>query len=99
MRSRYATFFAAWVLPVCPVFGQGVITTFAGTDWLFSGDGRPAVQAPIGGVLSLDVATDRNGNFYVCDADNAMIMRVGRDGIVNVVAGNGLLSQSGDGGF
>jgi uncharacterized protein (TIGR03437 family) len=47
----------------------------------------------------MDVATDRNGNFYICDTDNFMIMRVGPDGILNVVAGNGLFSRSGDGGF
>jgi len=82
-----------------PVSGQNTITTVAGTDWLFPGDGRPAVQAPIGGLLSLDVATDSAGNMFICDADNAMVMRVGPDGILNVVAGNGILSRSGDGGF
>ncbi len=76
-----------------------VITTFAGAEWLFPGDGRPALQAPIGGLFSLDVATDRNGNYYICDADNGMVMRVGADGIINVVAGNGLLTRSGDGGL
>src|SRR5579864_1309100 len=90
---------AGWLALVCPAFGQGIITTFAGTDWLFPGDGRPAVQAPLGGILSLDVVTDHNGNYYICDADNAMVMRVGPDGIAHVVAGNGIISRSGDGGF
>ena len=75
------------------------MTTFAGTDWLFPGDGRPALQAPLGGLLSLDVVVDRNGNYYIADADNSVILRVGADGIANVIAGNGLLGLSGDGGL
>src|SRR5438105_284513 len=75
------------------------MTTFAGTDWLFPGDGRPALQAPLGGLLSLDVAVDRNGNYYIADADNGVILRVGSDGIANVIAGNGLPGISGDGGL
>src|SRR5690349_13561287 len=81
------------------VRGQNIITTLAGTDWLFPGDGRLAMQAPLGGLFSLDVATDQNGNYYICDTDNAVVMRVGSDGIVTVVAGNGILGFSGDGGF
>ncbi|MBZ5608094.1 MAG: hypothetical protein LAP38_07550 [Acidobacteriia bacterium] len=98
-RRRYLAAFAASLALLLPAFGQQTITTFAGTDWLFPGDGRPALQAPIGGLFSLDVATDQNGNYYICDADNGMVMRVGPDGIINVVAGNGLLTRSGDGGL
>src|SRR6267378_3522940 len=79
---------------------QRVITTIAGTDWLFPGDGRPAVNAPLGGAdFGLDVKVDGNGNYYICDGDNQMVMRVGRDGIVNVIAGNGFPFRSGDGGL
>src|ERR1700676_4722780 len=99
MGRRYLAAFAACLGFIWPAFGQQVITTFAGTDWLFPGDSRPALQAPIGGLFTLDVATDRNGNYFICDADNGMVMRVGPDGIINVVAGNGLLTRSGDGGF
>lgn len=87
------------LLCLSSTFAQGVITTFAGASWLFPGDGRPALQAPLGGILSLDVATDRNGNYYICDADNQMVMRVGPDGIINVIAGNGFQGVSGDGGL
>src|SRR5258707_15677701 len=97
-RLRLLSLFAC-IGSVASVCAQGVITTFAGADWLFPGDGRPAVNAPLGGALSLDLATDRNGNYYICDEDNAMVMRVGPDGIVNVVAGNGLLGRTGDGGL
>ena len=37
---------------------QGVITTIAGADFLFQGDGRPAVDAPLGEVTSVAVDAD-----------------------------------------
>ena len=66
-----------------------VITTIAGTDWLFPGDGSKAINAPIGGSLGLDVAAGPDGSFYIADADNQMVLRVGTDGILHVIAGNG----------
>ncbi len=98
-HSRFITTFVILLFTLSPAFAQNVITTFAGADWLFPGDGRPAINAPLGGTLSLDLAVDRNGNYYICDEDNSMVMRVGPDGIINVVAGNGLLSRTGDGGL
>jgi uncharacterized protein (TIGR03437 family) len=92
-------FILVFLFSLTQAFAQRVITTFAGADWLFPGDGRAAINAPLGGTFSLDLATDRNGNYYICDGDNSMIMRVGPDGIINVVAGNGLLTKSGDGGL
>lgn len=82
-----------------PAFAQRVITTIAGTDWLFPGDGRPAVNAPLSGRAGLDLAVDRNGNYYIADLGNIMVMRVGPDNIINVIAGNGVNFVSGDGGL
>jgi uncharacterized protein (TIGR03437 family) len=76
-----------------------VITSIAGTDWLFPGDGSMAINAPIGGSLGLDVATGPAGQFYIADADNQMVMSVGTDGILHVVAGNGFAGHWGDGGL
>ena len=73
------------------VFGQGVVTTVAGTDWLFPADGQPAVNAPLSASNGPDLALDAQGNLYICDLGNAMVMRVGRDGIINVMAGAALL--------
>jgi len=39
---------------------QGVITTFAGTDWVFAGDGKPALDAALGMVSGITV--DQAGN-------------------------------------
>ncbi len=76
-----------------------VITSIAGTDWLFPGDGSKAINAPMGGSVSLDVATGPNGSFYIADPDNQMVMRVSTDGILHVIAGNGFAGHWGDGGL
>ena len=41
---------------------------------------------------------DRHGAYYIADDDNAMVFKVTPDGILKVVAGNGILGHSGDGG-
>lgn len=93
-------------LPIVALFGfataafsQRVITTIAGTDWLFPGNGGPALNAPLSETFGLDLAVDSGGNYYICDDGNLMVMRVGTDGIVNVVAGNGFSFSSGNGGL
>ena len=81
-----------------PAYCQ-VITSIAGTDWLFPGDGAKATNAPIGGSFGLDVATARDGSFYIADTDDNMVLHVGTDGIVHVVAGNGFVGHTGDTGL
>jgi uncharacterized protein (TIGR03437 family) len=78
--------------------GQNTITTFAGADWQFPADGKRAVDAPLGGALGLSVAVDSQGNYYIADQDNALVMKVGTDGILHVIGGNGIIGYSGDGG-
>ena len=80
-------------------FSQGVITTVAGTDWLFPGNGGAALNAPLSEIYGLDLAVDASGNYYIADDGNLMVLRVGMDGIVNVVAGNGFGFVSGNGGL
>src|SRR5262249_5394132 len=87
-----------WLSLASAVAAQSVITTIAGTAWIFPADGKPAIEAPIGGFLAMGLAADQNGNFYIADEDNAMVMKVTTDGIIHVVAGNGILGYSGDGG-
>ncbi len=81
-----------------PVFAQGVVTTIAGTDWLFSADGQPAVNAPLSASAGPDLAFDAQGNLYICDLGNAMILRISPAGIITVIAGTGLVADSGNGG-
>ena len=79
-----------------PAFPQGIITTIAGTDFVFPLDGLPALEAPIGGLTA--VATDELGNVFLTETIGLTIKKLSVDGIVTVVAGNGLEGFSGDGG-
>jgi trimeric autotransporter adhesin len=99
MRPRYLLAFGALFWLATAARPQRVITTIAGTDWLFPGDGRPAINAPLSGGLGLDLAADRNGSYFIADDGNLMAMRVGPDGILSVIAGNGFGFVSGDGGL
>jgi len=78
-------------------YGQGVISTVAGNGASASaGDGGPATSAafhPNG--LTVDSA----GNIYIADQNNNRIRKVGANGIITTVAGNGNTQFSGDGGL
>jgi RHS repeat-associated protein len=77
---------------------DGVITTVAGTvDLGFTGDGGPATQARLSSPRKVAVGPD--GSVYVSDASNHRIRRVGPDGIITTVAGNGVRGFDGDGGL
>ena len=87
----------ALLLVVAEVLGaQGVVTTIAGVDPKFGGDGKPAVQVPIGYVNG--VATDSAGNVYFTDPIEHLVLKVDTSGTLSVIAGNGIASYSGDGG-
>jgi uncharacterized protein (TIGR03437 family) len=73
-----------------------IITTIAGTGWVFPGDGKPALGAPIGGTYG--IVADRAGNILYSDPGNGMIHKITPDGMLRVIAGNGLFGFSGDGG-
>ena len=75
---------------------DGVITTVAGTGvGGFSGDGGPATSAQLFSPTAL--AFDGTGNLYVADTGNNRIRRIGTDGRITTVAGNGVQDQSPDG--
>jgi sugar lactone lactonase YvrE len=73
---------------------DGVITTLAGGG-VSSGDGGPATQAGLRGPCG--VAVDPAGNVYIADQHNERVRRVGVDGIITTIAGNGTFGLSGDG--
>ena len=75
---------------------QPLITTIAGTSFVFNGDGQPAVNAPIGNVAG--IAVDPGGNLYFVDQSNFRVMKMTPDGTLHVIAGNGIEGFSGDGG-
>lgn len=73
-----------------------MITTIAGTDFVFSSDGKPSLDAPLGGITG--VAVGPRGNLFVADCENHIVVKVGSAGVLNIVAGNGIPGSSGDGG-
>src|SRR6202453_812615 len=75
---------------------QNVITTIAGEDPSFTGNGQPGVNVPIGYVNG--VATDGAGNVYFTDPLEHLVLLVAQNGTLTVVAGNGIAAYSGDGG-
>lgn len=80
---------------------DGLLTTTAGTGaFSYSGDGGPALAASMRSPSQVAVAPD--GSLYIVDLTNAMVRRVGIDGIIRAVTKNGFFCQlppySGDGG-
>src|SRR6185369_7753848 len=94
--SRFGQVILLVLLSVAQLIAEGTITTVAGTEWVFNGDGKPALSAPLGDVSSVTV--DRAGNLVFSDPGNAIVASVNADGSLTVLAGNGLTGFSGDGG-
>ena len=76
---------------------EGIMTTVAGTGASgFTGDGGLATATHLNNPLGL--AVGRDGSLYIADKSNQRIRRVGIDGIITTVAGNGSSGHGGDGG-
>ncbi len=78
-----------------PAFSQ-IISTIAGTTFVFPSQPLPAVNAPTGSTSGVTV--DSSGNLYVSDSDNCLVYQVNSAGTLSVYAGNGTCDLSGDGG-
>src|SRR5579863_7976375 len=75
---------------------NGVITTIAGTGRAgFAGDNGPATSAQLS--FPTSVALDSVGNLYITDEQNHRVREIS-NGMIVTVAGNGLLSGTGDNG-
>ena len=73
---------------------DGIITTMAGMGTVaairgdgYGGDGGPATKALLNNPLQ--VATGADGTLYIADSTNNRVRRIGSDGIITTVAGNG----------
>ncbi|TAL01996.1 MAG: hypothetical protein EPO03_12925, partial [Porticoccaceae bacterium] len=76
---------------------DGIITTVAGSAGVgYGGDGGPATRAALSSPN--DIAVGPDGSLYIADTNNGRVRRVGPDGIITTVAGNGRRGYSGDGG-
>ncbi len=73
-----------------------IITTVAGGQWGFGGDGGPATQAKL--TNPNDVFIDSLHQMYIADTGNNRIRMVDRQGIIHTIAGTGAAGYAGDGG-
>ncbi len=64
-----------------------MISTYAGTQGGFAGDGGAAIAAKLNGPWGL--ASDVLGNLFIADLNNNRIRKVASDGTITTVAGNG----------
>lgn len=79
------------------VVSAGTITRLAGTGVrAFTGDGGTALDATLN--LPTGLAVDASGNLFLADTENNRIRRIGTDGKILTIAGNGTASFRGDGG-
>jgi autotransporter-associated beta strand protein len=77
----------------------GVISTYAGGG-VSLGDGGPATMAQLQfGFQQGSIALDRYNTLYIADMGNVRVRKVGTNGIINTIAGNGVNAYSGDGGL
>ncbi len=87
---------------------NGIITTVAGeapisgnattggTTNGYTGDNRKATLAHLNSPSG--IASDQAGNLYIADTTNNRIRKVDTNGIITTFAGNGVASNTGDGG-
>src|ERR1022692_3949042 len=76
---------------------NGIITTVAGNGTnSYSGDGGAATNAEL--YYPYGVALDAIGNLLIGDNENNRIRKVGTNGIITTVAGNGTSGYAGNGG-
>lgn len=93
-----------WNCRVRRVGQDGIITTVAGNGGRWSeADGRRATETAIGDPTSIAVAADGTLYMFTVEQDEfinlrPLIRKVGTDGIITTVAGNGTFGNSGDGG-
>ncbi len=78
------------------VTGTNLTTIVGNGTGDFAGDGGTANFAHVN--LPTGVAVDGSGNLFIADFGNNRIRRVGTDGFITTVAGNGTAGFSGDGG-
>ena len=76
---------------------DGVVDLVAGSgERGFSGDFGPAAEAKLNEPYDIEVGYD--GSVYILDRGNYRVRKVGPDGIIRTVAGNGVKGDGGDGG-
>ncbi|GAB6985256.1 NHL domain-containing protein [Nocardioides pyridinolyticus] len=75
--------------------GDSMISTVAGSERGFAGDGGPAAQALLNQPRDTEVSAD--GTIYVADTFNNRIRKISPDGTISTIAGTGSPDYNGDG--
>ena len=76
---------------------DGLVTTVAGSGVAgYAGDGGPAINAQLNSPWGIFL--DKDDNLLIADTNNDRIRKVGSDGIIQTIAGNGQEGYEGDGG-
>lgn len=70
---------------------EGVLYVVAGSGEQGVPSSGPATESPLGAPQS--VAVDGNGNVYIADAENQVVLKVDADGVLSVFAGSGRKSE------
>ncbi|MSV36087.1 MAG: hypothetical protein EXQ47_10910 [Bryobacterales bacterium] len=97
MRPRFCNILvgALWIAALG--HAEGIITTIAGGgQFQVNGIGGPATSVPLGVIQG--IATDLQGNVYVSDAADLIVVKISTTGVLTIVAGNGTYGLEGDGG-
>jgi sugar lactone lactonase YvrE len=75
---------------------NGMIRTIAGSASSgFSGDGDLATSSSLFNAMA--TAIDASGNLFIADTQNLRVRKIGPDGTINTIAGNGGFGFNGDG--
>lgn len=74
--------FSAFPLPCS---AQGVITTVAGSEWIFPAGPLPATEAPLGFVAQ--IAVDSAGTVVATDSENNLVVRISSAGVLTCGGG------------
>ncbi len=90
VRRRFTQLAGLMIATTMPAVAQGVITTVAGTDVALNLNGKPALTTPI---LSANSGVVDNSGNPVFWAGGCTLVRIGPDGILSVLAGNGICSN------
>ncbi len=94
---RHCHLITICVLSALAAFGQGNITTTAGTGaCAYGGDQGQAVQATL--CNPQGAVADAAGNVYFADSTNWRVRQIAANGVITTIAGNGTRGTSGDGG-
>jgi sugar lactone lactonase YvrE len=75
----------------------GFVKVMCGGGAGYAGDGGPAAMGTLFRQIT-DATLDEAGNIYVVDQQNGRVRQIDTDGIINTIAGDGVLGYAGDGG-